>query len=155
MDLISELIRTKEITLQYFELNDADLQKTYDPGKWNVKQILHHIADAEIVFHTRLKRVIANPDQIIWAFDQDAWCESLEYNAYPLVLNEAIYTAARDANVYLVERFLKSHGDTAFEHSATGARTLKDEMEKIASHNGQHLLQIERALGRYDHFKDN
>jgi hypothetical protein len=31
-------------------------------------------------------------------------------------------------------------------HSVTGVRTLKDEFDKVASHNQHHLDQIRRAL---------
>jgi len=33
-----------------------------------------------------------------------------------------------------------------FVHSVTGVRTLKDEFDKVASHNAHHLNQIRTAL---------
>jgi hypothetical protein len=37
-------------------------------------------------------------------------------------------------------------GHREFVHSETGVRTLKDEFDKVASHNEHHLQQIELAL---------
>jgi hypothetical protein len=37
-------------------------------------------------------------------------------------------------------------GHREFVHSETGVRTLKEEFEKVASHNEHHLEQIELAL---------
>jgi hypothetical protein len=34
----------------------------------------------------------------------------------------------------------------SFVHSETGLRTLKDEFDKVASHNRKHLGQIQKAL---------
>jgi hypothetical protein len=37
-------------------------------------------------------------------------------------------------------------GHLEFVHSVTGTRTLKDELDKVASHNEKHLGQIRAAL---------
>ena len=39
------------------------------------------------------------------------------------------------------------NGHLEYVHSVTGVRTLKDELEKVASHNEHHLGQIRTALG--------
>lgn len=59
MSLIQNLERTKASTLHYFALNAADLDKTYGPGKWSVRYILHHLADADSVMDDRIRRVIS------------------------------------------------------------------------------------------------
>ena len=40
----------------------------------------------------------------------------------------------------------ESHGHLEFVHSVTGVRTLRDEFDKVASHNAHHLSQIRAAL---------
>jgi hypothetical protein len=41
------------------------------PGKWSARDILSHLADAEIVFGFRLKQTLAEDHHIIQPFDQD------------------------------------------------------------------------------------
>ena len=71
-DIIVELERTKARTLKYFELPAEDLEKTYGPGKWTVRYLLNHLADSETVLFYRIRRVISEPNQIIWVYDQAA-----------------------------------------------------------------------------------
>lgn len=144
--LLDGLQRTKQKTLGYFLLTDDDLERSYAPRKWTVRQILHHITDAETVMYDRIRRVISEPRQVIWAFDQDAWAQHLDYSSLPLDLSAASYAAIRNQVIYYAERFYLSHGHKEFVHSQTGVRTLKDEFEKIVWHNEGHLQQIERAL---------
>jgi hypothetical protein len=146
MDLIKELNCTKEKTLAYYELPEHKLNNTYAAGKWTVREILVHLADAESVLHERIKRVIAEPFQVLWAFDQDLWCINLDYKNFPLTISRDLYQANRDSILYIAENLYASNQEKTFVHSITGLRTLKEEMEKVAAHNDAHLHQIQKAL---------
>lgn len=146
MEILKLLSDTKLATLVYFDLPTSDLNKTYGDGKWSVHQILVHLADAETVLYERIRRIIAEPRQVLWNFDQDAWAEGLDYKTYPLTLSKNVYTSVRDDIIYLAEQHYASLGAKEFVHSDTGVRTLKDEFDKVASHNQHHLRHIEAAL---------
>lgn len=148
MGIIEDLERTRQQTLAYFELTEEQLDKTYAPGKWTVRQLLHHITDADTVLYDRVRRAISNPNQVIWVFDQDRWAEGLDYPNFPLAINKAIYTATREAVIYLAKQHYERAEDKQFVHSATGLRSLKDEFDKIAWHNQGHLDQIAKALAK-------
>ena len=60
MQILKDLIRTEKEVLEYFSLSAEQLNQSYGPGKWNVKQILHHIADAESVLYDRIRRAISS-----------------------------------------------------------------------------------------------
>ena len=47
MQIRDALEATRDETLPLFALGDTDLERTYGPGKWSVRYLLHHIADAE------------------------------------------------------------------------------------------------------------
>lgn len=146
MDIINELTTTKTETATYFDLAATDLQKTYQAGKWNIRKILVHLADAESVLHERLKRVISEPKQVIWAFDQNLWCEQLNYETFPLEISKNLFLANRQSVIFLAEQYYKSLGNKEFVHSQTGLRTLQQEFDKIVNHNKGHLAQIVTAL---------
>jgi len=148
MELIAKLTDTKERTLEFFELPEVDLGKTYGDGKWNIRQILNHLADAETVLYERIRRAISKPGQVIWAFDQDAWADKLRYNQFPLPINKEIYGSVRTSIIYLADEYYETLGENEFVHSETGIRTLKDEFDKVAGHNQHHLNQIAKALSR-------
>ena len=146
MNLLDALLDSKAETLKFYDLNPDDLLKSYEPGKWSIREILVHLADAESVLQERIKRVISEPRQVIWAFDQDLWCQNLGYTHYPLELSKSLFLANRNSVIYLAERHYKGSEKKEFIHSQTGLRTLKDEFDKVAWHNQNHLLQIRQAL---------
>jgi hypothetical protein len=146
MNIFEELERTREETLRYFDLPVEDLAKRYAPGKWSVRWILHHLCDSEAVLYERICRVISEPRQVIWAFDQDAWAEGLGYEDRPLEISRNIYEAVRAGILYAARLHYAASGHREFVHSETGVRTLKDELDKVAGHNEHHLEQIRRAL---------
>jgi hypothetical protein len=147
MDLIRELEENKAETLKLFELTGADLEKDYGPGKWSVRYILHHLADSESVLFYRIRRVISEPRQVIWVYDQEAWSRALDYASMPLELSRRIFESSRDGIIYQAGRHYAASDQTSFVHSETGLRTLKDEFDKVVSHNRGHLAQIRKALG--------
>jgi hypothetical protein len=144
--LIAELERTREETLRYFALEEAALERTYAPGKWPVRFILLHLADAETVLFDRVRRVLSEPRQVLWVFDQDAWAAGLDYARVPLDVYARIYESVRAAVIYYTREYYETKGHLEFVHSDTGVRTLKDELEKFAWHNEKHLEQIRMAL---------
>jgi hypothetical protein len=148
MEILQALDRTRDETLRHFELGEGDLCRTYGPGKWSVRQILHHLADAETVMAERIRRILSEGRRVLWAFDQDAWAKGLDYPAMPLELSREIYRATRAGTRYLAAVHYVKDGRLEWVHSETGVRTLQDEIDKVAAHNEHHLGQIRTALGR-------
>jgi hypothetical protein len=146
MQLIDDLECTRAETLEYFKLGEEDLARVYAPGKWSVRYLLLHLADSETVLFDRIRRVISEPRQVIWVYDQDAWAAGLDYSRAPLAQSRAVYESVRNAVIYYAGEFYEQKGHLEFVHSVTGVRTLKDEFDKIASHNEHHLAQIRTAL---------
>jgi hypothetical protein len=147
MQIIQSLESTRDETLGYFGLSDADLGRTYGEGKWSVRFILHHLSDSETVLYDRIRRVLSEKRGVLWAFDADEWASGLDYGRRPLELSRRIYEATRDAIIHDARAHYEKNGHLEFVHSITGVRTLKDEIDKVAAHNAHHLGHIRMALG--------
>lgn len=145
-EIIADLEATRDQTLACFDLNEDALRKNYGAGKWNVRQILHHLSDSEHVFLERLKRIIAGPKQVIWVYDQETWNDAFNHKFEPLDYKRELFQAGRNLNIILVLRFYEKFGDREFVHSEDGVRRLADEFARIASHNASHIQQIQTAL---------
>jgi DinB superfamily len=146
MEIIEQLEKTMAETLKYFDLAEEDLQKKYEPDKWNIRFVLHHLADSESILFYRIRRVISEPKQVIWVVDGDAWANKLDYSHVPLGLAKNIYVSSREGNIYYARHHYENSHEIKFVHSETGIRTLKDEFDKVSSHNQQHVRQIKKAL---------
>ena len=145
-EFIKKLKQTKIETLDYFNLSEHLLERCYEPDKWSVRFLLHHLADAETVLYDRIKRVISEPKQVLWAFEQNLWAENLDYSKVPLALSRDIYSSIREGIIYYAGLKYENSDQIQFVHSESGIRTLKDEFEKVVWHNEQHLNQIKKAV---------
>ena len=146
VDIIQSLEATRDETLERFRLGDAELVRCYAPGKWPVRFILHHLADAETVLFDRIRRILSEPRSVLWAFDQDGWAKGLDYATRPLELSRRLYESTREGVIHYARTNYTTNGHLEFVHSETGVRTLKDEIDKVAWHNEHHLAQIRAAL---------
>ena len=146
MEIITQLESTRDRTLKYFKLSDEQLDRSYGPGKWTVRFILHHLADAETVLNDRIRRTLSEPRQVLWAFDEKAWATGLNYSQMPLEISHRIYDAVRAGIIYQAHMHYETEGHREFVHSETGVRKLKDEFDKVAAHNEHHRKQIDLAL---------
>lgn len=146
METIELLKTTRDKTLAFYDLPESELDKTYGPGKWSIRQILNHLADTEIVLNERIRRAIAELHPFVVVFDQERWNEQLDYNTYPLAISKAVFAAVRTSIIYLAEKHYAGSEQKTFFHTAAGIRTLQQEFDKVAQHNFDHIKQIEIAL---------
>ena len=83
-------------------LPDAAGDFRYAEGKWTVKELLGHMADAERVFAYRLLRIARFDKTPLAGFDENAWAEVAPHAKRPLaeVVDELI--AVRRATITLI-----------------------------------------------------
>ena len=117
MQLIDALIATRDETVALFALDEEALARTYGPGKWSVRYVLHHIADAETVLFERIRRVISEGRRVIWAFDQEAWARGLDYSTRPMGLSRDLYLASRAGIIHYAALHYEQNGHLEWIHS--------------------------------------
>lgn len=50
------------------------------PKEWSVHQVIVHLADSETNSYLRARRLIADPELPVMAYDQDLWADKLDYH---------------------------------------------------------------------------
>jgi DinB family protein len=123
-------------------LGEARLAKPWGPGKWTGKQILAHLADAEVGIGFRMRQVIAEDAHRIQPFDESAWARRYENVDHEAAL--ASFRALRRWNLDML-RALRPE-DLAREafHPERGPETLGTIVRLLAGHDLNHLAQLER-----------
>lgn len=56
-------------------LTDADFDKKYRPGGWNIRQVVHHCADSHMNAYIRFKLAITEDKPTIKPYREDLWAE--------------------------------------------------------------------------------
>ncbi len=119
-------------------------EKPPAPGKWSPREVLCHLADAEVVFAYRLRQTLAEDHHVIQPFDQDKWAPA--YSAYDAAAALAVFSAVRNWNVAL----LRSAGPSALTkkvtHPERGEMTFETIIETMAGHDLNHLQQFETLV---------
>jgi uncharacterized damage-inducible protein DinB len=114
------------------------------PGKWDVRQVLCHLADCEAVFAYRLRQAVAEDHHTIQPFDQDKWAAA--YSAYDTAAALDLFNAARKWNVKFISAQPPEVMDRPVTHPERGTMTFRTVVETMAGHDLNHLGQIERLL---------
>ena len=122
---------------------------TPGPGKWSIRQIVAHLADAELVGAQRFRQVIAEEDPKILAFDKEAWARNLDYGRRQPKQALESFRRVRAENYEL----LKELPEAAFErkgvHSERGPLTLRQLLEGFADHAESHARQMQAIREEY------
>jgi hypothetical protein len=127
-------------------LGTAGAERAPNPGKWNARQILTHLADCEIAFAFRLRQALAEDHHIIQPFDQDRWAAM--YDAYDASSALAVFSAVRGWNVRLIAAVPSAMWDKKLAHPERGEMTFRTVIETMAGHDLNHLGQIKTMAGQ-------
>ena len=127
-------------------LPDDKANYAYADGKWTVKEVIGHCADAERVFSYRLTRIARGDKTPLAGFDEHEWAKTAPHGRRPLsaVVDEMI--AVRRSTIALVE----SLDDTAIANSTTANNkelTGRALCWIIAGHSKHHLDVLHERYG--------
>jgi len=121
----------------------AELDFTPAPGRWSIRQIVAHLADSEIVGADRLRRLIAEENHTLTAYDQEAWARHLGYHRRRISEALESFRRLRAENCQLLaglpeEAFLRWG-----THTERGRIHLRELVENDVEHVEKHARQIQ------------
>ena len=116
------------------------------PGKWSVGQVLAHLADSELVWGYRLRRVLAEDRPVLHGYDQDLWADRLGYLTADPAASLQRFTVLRGSHVTLLEGLSPEAGQRAGVHPERGEETVTHMLRLYAGHDLAHLQQVARIL---------
>ncbi len=126
-----------------------ELDFSPQPGKWCIRQIVCHLADSEIVGAERFRRIIAEENPTILAFDQVAWAERLDYKRRKISQAIETFRRIRGENYDLLKELPAEAFQRTGVHSERGPLTLTDLVRTYAEHAEKHAVQIRDLRAAY------
>jgi DinB superfamily len=118
----------------------------YADGKWTVKEVIGHIADAERVFTYRLTRIARGDQTPLAGFDENAWAKTAPHGTRKMssVVDELI--AIRRASLALIDSLDESSiGNTGVaNNNPVSARAI---CWILAGHTQHHLDILAERYG--------
>ncbi len=127
-------------------LGPGDSERELTAGKWNVREIVCHLADTEVAFAFRLRQALAEPHHVIQPFDQDRWAEN--YGVQDAGTALRVFLAVREWNRRLIVAVSPDAFPKPLTHPERGEMTFQVLIETMAGHDLNHLAQIEAIAAR-------
>jgi DinB family protein len=136
----------------YAELTDAlggttpaEIDWAPGSGEWSVRQIVHHLADADTFAAARLRRILTESDPAIPAYDEQVLAERLAYAVRPIEPALQVVDAVRAATVQVLDRLGEADWQRSGRHSEMGPYSVERWLEFNAAHAYDHAAQIRQV----------
>ncbi|HKV75642.1 MAG TPA: DinB family protein [Gemmatimonadales bacterium] len=125
-------------------LSPSQMGRAEAPGKWSVRQVVQHLADAELVGGFRFRMVLAHDGPPLPGYDQDAWASGLHYEESDWEAAVEDFARLRAANLRLIGRATPADFARHMVHSERGNESLGYMIRMYGGHDLVHLAQIAR-----------
>jgi len=127
--------------LKGLEDRDFDIRL---PGKWSIREIVHHLADSEMLAAVRLRRLVAEDRPGIRATDVGGYVRRLFYDR-PVQTSLELFRVVRASTTEILERMTDADWAREGVHSETGRFTAEKWLEVFSQHADTHAEQIKRT----------
>lgn len=126
------------------QLSEKDLDLSYREGGWNVRQIVHHMADSHINMLTRFKLALTEDNPIIKPYNQDLWAAMPDYASAPVESSLLMFEGVQQRFSALLKVMSESDFKRSYTHPEYNkVFTLAEATQLYAWHGLHHAAQIE------------
>ncbi len=119
---------------------------TAKKGNWTITEVLWHLADQEANLYIRLRRAVAEPNQVVSPYDQNKWADRLLYSKADPEQARDLLLLLRGANADLLKRIPAKGWRGKVRHPEWGLLTLEYLVGLNIWHLEHHFLQMGRRF---------
>jgi uncharacterized damage-inducible protein DinB len=123
-------------------LNDSQLDTPTGPGKWSVRQLVHHIADANMNAFIRMKLIASEEKPILKPYDQDRWMAQADGKTGRIESSLSIIKGVNERWVLFLQSLPEASWSRAGIHLENGKVTIEDLLRLYSKHGETHTQQI-------------
>ena len=126
------------------KITPEELDARPEPGRWTVREIVHHLADSEMTAGIRIRRLLAEERPEIKGYDQDEFARRLHYDR-PHETALELFKYVRESTAELLERMQPADWLREGTHNEVGRYTPETWLTIYAAHAHKHAQQIRAA----------
>jgi hypothetical protein len=115
-------------------------------GEWTPREIVHHLADSEMMSAIRIRRLLTEDDPVIHGYDEAAFARMLTSDR-PIEPSLQAMRWARETSAQLLERMTEDDWRRVGTHTESGPYTAEQWLTIYAAHAHDHAAQIKRSRG--------
>jgi len=130
-------------------LNDTQLDTSYRPGGWTVRQVVHHVSDSHHHSYIRFKWALTEDRPVIKPYDEQEWANLFDTKTAPIQMSLDHLKAVHYKLVYLLKGLTKDQLNRSFIHPDGNDEVfLKQNIGIYAWHGSHHYAHIDHLLKR-------
>lgn len=115
-------------------------------GKWSIRQVVCHLADSEVIYADRMKRVLAEEQPTFFEADPNAFLPALYCTQRSLETELVLVESVRNHMLPILQSCSEEDFRRTGIHSLDGSMTLLTLLERITGHIPHHVMFIEEKL---------
>ncbi|MGG2092116.1 YfiT family bacillithiol transferase [Bacillus sp. S13(2024)] len=123
------------------DLQDEQLNTSYRPGGWTVRQVVHHIADSHMNSYIRFKLALTENNPTIKPYMEEKWAE-LPDSQLPIDVSLALLESLHMRWVTLLRSMKSNDFEKTFHHPESGSSKLGVTIGLYAWHGRHHTAHI-------------
>ena len=126
------------------KIEPKELEARPAPNKWSVREIIHHLADSEMIAAARLRYLLGQDRPTIHGYDQDEFARRLYYDR-PHELSLELFRVVRESTSEILDRLTPAEWVREGTHSDVGPYGVEGWLKTYAGHAHKHATQIRVA----------
>lgn len=119
-------------------------------GRWSIREVVCHLADSEIVYVDRMKRVLAEENPTFFEADPDNFRQSLHAMNRGIENELKVVTLMREHMSPILCSIDPIDFHRAGQHSCEGPMTLMTLLQRITAHIPHHVRFIDEKIAAYE-----
>ncbi|MEO9872564.1 YfiT family bacillithiol transferase [Ekhidna sp.] len=128
-------------------LSYEDLELQYRPGSWNIKQVVHHLADSHINSFIRFKWILTEENPTIKTYNESEWAKTPDADNEEIMESINILEGLHNRMVMMLKSLKEEQKKRTFIHPEYNKQfTLEWMLGLYAWHSNHHVAHIKQAI---------
>jgi len=129
-------------------ITEAQLEASYRPDGWTVRQLVHHIPDSHMNAYIRMKLAATEESPTVKTYEEARWAELPEARHAPIDMSLALIDSLHQRWVAFLRALPAADLRRSFMHAQWGRVTIEESIVMYSWHCRHHAAHIAMALGR-------